>query len=457
MEAADLAFAGIARQAELIASGEVSSHELVETYLERIERLDPQLNAFRVVFAEQALAQARDAEAGTTDGDRPLRGVPVAIKDDANVAGEVTAWGTAAHGGPAEEDSEAVRRLRDAGAIVIGKTHVPELTQWPFTESITWGITRNPWNPERTPGGSSGGSAAAVAAGMVGAALGSDGLGSIRIPAGWCGVFGVKPQRGRISLAPRREHWYGLSVFGPLARRVVDAALFLDVTSGGSQALGEAAARPPGKLRIAVSYKIPPGVIARLDPPQRASTAETADLLRSLGHSVAERDPAYGGVVPAQLARYLRGIYDDARGMPYPDRLEKRTRSMARIGGLIPARVVERTRRNEARAAARLNALFEDHDVLLTPAAARPAPEAGRYQGKGALATLNGVAPWVPYFGPWNFTGQPAVAVPAGLTPDGLPRAVKLVGRPHDEATLVSLAAQIEAERPWADRRPPIS
>ena len=216
MDATDLAFAGIARQAELIAAGEVSSRELVELYLERIERLDPQLNAFRVVFAERALeADQADARRGA-GGERPLLGVPIAVKDDIDVAGEVTAFGTNAYGEPARADAEVVRRLRAAGAVIIGKTQRPELCIWPFTETATFGATRNPWDLQRAPGGSSGGSAAAVAAGLVGAALGSDGAGSIRIPAAWCGLFGLKPQRGRVPLAPHADAWHGLSVNGVL-------------------------------------------------------------------------------------------------------------------------------------------------------------------------------------------------------------------------------------------------
>jgi amidase len=459
MDPTDLAFAGIARQAELIAAGEISPRELVQLYLERIERLDPQLNAFRVVFAEQALAQAGDEEGHTgADDRRPLRGVPVAIKDDVDVAGEVTAHGSNAYGAPADEDSEVVRRLRDAGAIVIGKTNVPELEVWPFTETEAWGITRNPWNTGHVPGGSSGGSAAAVAAGMVGAALGSDGLGSIRIPAGWCGIFGIKPQRNRVPIAPKADAWHGLSVWGPLARSVRDAALFLDVAGEPSEpTLVHAAANPRSGLRIAVSYKSPPGVISKLYDEQRAAVAETADLLRSLGHTVEEAEISYGQVAPAMIARYLRGIHDDAKAMAHPERLEKRTKGMARMGAMVPARYIARTRSREAKVAERLGRLLADHDAILTPGAARPAPPVGRYEGKGAFITLNGVAAWVPYFGPWNFTGQPAVSVPAGFTADGLPRGVQLVGRASDEATLVSLAAQMEAERPWADRRPPVS
>src|SRR5437660_3636018 len=239
MDPSELAYAGIARQAELIAAREVSARELLDLYLARIERFDPLLNAFRVVFAERARLQADQADARRGAGEtRPLLGVPIAVKDDIDVAGEVTAWGTNAHGAPAQADAEVVRRLREAGAVIIGKTNVPELTIWPFTESATFGVTRNPWDRQRAPGGSSGGSAAAVAAGLVGAALGSDGAGSIRIPAAWCGVFGLKPQRDRVPVAPRQRPWYGLSVNGVLTRSVADTALFLD-TVGEPAGAGE--------------------------------------------------------------------------------------------------------------------------------------------------------------------------------------------------------------------------
>ena len=211
------------------------------------------------------MAEAEEAERTLRNGgtgDRPLHGVPVAIKDDTDVEGDVTPVGTRAHGPPARADSEVVRRLRDAGAIVIGKTNVPEYVIWRFTETPTWGATRNPWNLHRTPGGSSGGSAAAVAGGLVGGALGSDGAGSIRIPASCCGVFGLKPQRGRISIAPHTDDhfgWHGLSVYGPLVPRVRDAALFLDATAADRppRPFAEAAATPPGRLRIALSFKVP--------------------------------------------------------------------------------------------------------------------------------------------------------------------------------------------------------
>jgi amidase len=460
MDATDLAFTPAAEQARLIAAGEVSSRELVQTYLDRIERLEPQLNAWRIVFAERALAQADQADARRGAGnERPLLGVPIAIKDDIDVGGEVTAWGTSAHGGPAAQDAEVVARLRTAGAIVLGKTNVPEMTQWPFTETITFGATRNPWDIERAPGGSSGGTAAAVASAMVGIGVGSDGLGSIRIPAAWCGLFGIKPQRDRVPIAPHEDAWQGLSVNGPITRSVGDAGLFLDAVTDDGPGFAAAAARAPGTLRIAVSTKLAAGQLARLSPDVRAAVERTAELLRSLGHEVTERDPELpGSLMVNLLSRYFRGIHDDvAQAMPHPQRLEARTRTMARIGGMIPASFIAKQRAAEAGIAERINAIFDHADVLLQPGPVTGPPRIGQYHGRGALWTLNGVAPRVPFQGWWNGTGQPACVVPAGLDKDGLPVGVQLVGRPGDEATLLSLSAQLEAERPWADRRPPVS
>jgi amidase len=457
MDATDLCFAGAAEQARLVAAGEVSARELVEASLERIWQTDPDLNAFRVVLAHRALTEADQADARRGAGDRrPLLGVPVAIKDDADVAGEVTAWGSLSHGGPKERDSDAVRALRGAGAIVIGKTHVPELTIFPFTESLAFGATRNPWSLDHTPGGSSGGTGAAVAAGMVGVGLGSDGGGSVRIPAAFCGLFGIKPQRDRISLGPKREVWHGLSVFGPLARRVADAALFLEVAAGGGD-FAAAAAREPGRLRVAVSTKVPPGALARLGGEQREAVEATAELLRSLGHDVAEREIDYGPTAWLNVTvRYLRGVHDDARGVEHPERLEPRTKAMARLGALVGAGQLARARAAEEAVAARVNAIFDHADVVLTPGPAGAPFRVGQLHGRGALLTLNRVVAKVPYYGVFNVTGQPAASVPAGFDGAGLPLAVQLVGRPGDEATLLSLAAQIEQARPWAHERPPL-
>jgi len=468
MDPADLAYAGIARQAELIRDGEVSSVELVGVYLERIARLNPVLNAFRSVLDERVRLEAEQADARRAGGDRrPLLGVPIAVKDDIDLAGEPTRWGTNGNDRPVEKDAEVVRRLREAGAVMIGKTNVPELTIWPFTETATWGATRNPWDLQRTPGGSSGGSGSAVAAGLVGAALGSDGAGSIRIPAAWCGLFGLKPQRGRVSVAPRSRAWHGLSVNGVLSRRVADTALFHDVASGTTEVdedrapapegtFSEAASRSPGRLRIAYSSKLPPGTISKIDPDERRAFEQTVELLRTLGHELVERDPAYGADgIPSVIVRYLKGIHDDLQTLEHPERTERRTRGMARLGGLIPDAALQWSLANERSLAGRLNEVLVDHDVLMTPATATVPPRIGALEGRGAVWTLNAVAGMVPFNGVWNVTGQPAAAVPAGFGADGLPRSVQLVGREGDETTLLSLSAQLEAERRWEDERPP--
>ncbi|MGN6373369.1 MAG: amidase, partial [Solirubrobacteraceae bacterium] len=438
-----------------------------QTYLDRIERLNPVLRAYRVVLADSARVEAAAAQKRLDAGERrPLLGVPVAIKDDVDVAGEVTTMGTGAHGGPKAHDAVVVRRLREAGAVILGKTTCSELCIWPFTETPTFGATRNPWDLQRTPGGSSGGTGAAVAAGLVGAALGSDGGGSIRIPSAWCGLFGLKPQRGRVSMSPRAESWHGLSVNGVLTRTVADTALFLDVAAGStpvdrdrpeppSQPFSQFASGAPGRLRIAYSTRIPPPGLQRLDADCARAVAETVDLLRSLGHEVVEQDPDYGfDTGPLFLARMLRGIYDEARSTAHPERLARRTRAMARIGGMVPVALLERARAAEHAVSERLNGVLAAHDVLLTPTTAQPPSSIGQYDGRGALWTLNAVIGRVPFNAPWNYTGQPAASVPAGFGADGLPRGVQIVGRDGDEGTLLALAAQIETERPWAERRP---
>src|SRR3954454_12146739 len=246
-----MTFDGVAAQAESVRRGEVSARELVERTLRRIEQVDGELNAFGAVFAERALADADRVDGRRAQGERlPLLGVPVAVKDEIDIAGEVTSRGTGAITARAGADAEVVRRLRDAGAIVAGKTTMPELGLWPFTESITWGVTRNPWDLERTPGGSSGGSAAAVAAGLVPAALAADGAGSIRIPAAGVGLLGMKPTRDLVSLAPHTEHWHGLSVAGVLTRDVADTVALINVLQDRPLATSE-----PGRLRIAWSFR----------------------------------------------------------------------------------------------------------------------------------------------------------------------------------------------------------
>lgn len=460
-----MAFAGAAEQARLLASGAVTAPALTELYLERIARLDPEVRAYRVVFVDAARAAAAEAQERLDAGERlPLLGVPIAIKDDADVAGEVTTFGSTAHGPAPTRDSEVVRLLREAGAVILGKTAVPEMMIWPFTESVSFGATHNPWDVARTPGGSSGGSGAAVAAGLAPFALGSDGGGSIRIPATWCGLFGLKPQRDRVPTAPMEDGWCGLSVYGPMTHTVEDAALFLDVTCDKSMPGPEggfvrAASRPPQRLRIALSTKVPPLVNAHRDAEQRAAVHQAGQLLRELGHDVVVQDFDYPrlAVYGHFLPRMYRGVYDSVRVLPHQERLDSRTRGVARIGSLVSDSRIAKIRAAEADIATRIGSIFDDFDVVITPGTAAGPSKVGAYRRLGGVSTMALVAARVPYQAMFNATGQPAAVVPWGLDRAGLPLSIQLVGRPFDEATLLSLAAEIEADRPWAQRRPAIS
>ncbi|MBM3666705.1 MAG: amidase [Actinobacteria bacterium] len=466
MATEDLAHEGAARLAERLRAREVSSRELTRMFLERIERIDPAINSFRVVWAERALAAADEADGAIAAGESaPLLGVPIAVKDTVDVAGDVTMLGTAGFDRPAEADSEIVARLRGAGAVILGKTNLPELAIHGFTETRTFGVTRNPWNTGRTPGGSSGGSGAAVAAGLAAIAHASDGAGSIRYPAANCGLFGLKPQRDRLPIDG--EHWLGLSVNGCVSLTVADTALFMDaVTSGPAwsanappppeRSFSEAAATPTGKLRIAVSAK-PPRAAAPplLGAESHAVVEETAELLSGLGHSVDWKDPDWGGIGNQIAARYLAGIAEDIEAVPHRERLEPQTRGYARLARVLaPAWAARRSVRLEQADRDRVGAIFDDHDLLLTPMSAGPAVEVGRWHGRSALKALLGESRWYPYAVAWNHTGQPAASVPARLSAEGLPLAVQLVAPPGREDLLLSLAAQLESERPWA-RRPP--
>jgi amidase len=448
----ELLFAGPAALSERIRARELTPRELVELSLRRIEQLNPRLNAFRTTMPEEALAAADALSAS----DGQLIGVPVAVKDDLPVAGQSTTWGSRTYGPPHAQDSVAVARLRAAGAIPVGITNVPELMIFPWTASLANGITRNPWNPDRTPGGSSGGSAAATASGMVAAATGSDGGGSIRIPAACCGLVGMKPTRGRV---PADEGWLDLSVYGALARTTVDSALMLDVMAGSPDGRYQAAATAaaPGALRIATSSKVPPGLLASLAADQRGAFDSTAALLSDLGHEVAERHPAYGLASLTFTQTWLRAISEDAARVPDPSLLERSTRQMAAAGRTLVSK-----RRRDALLAqrpaltARILRLWDEFDVLLTPGLAKTAIAAEGGFDRPAPIAFDRAArftPWTPLF---NITGQPAIAIPAGIGQDGMPLSVQLVGRPGDEAVLYSLAAQIEQARPWADRRPPL-
>lgn len=458
----DLCFAGAAQQAATIRDGGITAAELVGATLKRIEAHNPLLNAYRVVLADQAVADA--ARLDKLDDDErhrlPLLGVPVAIKDTVAVKGEVTTWGTSANSIATPDDSPVVAALRDAGAIIIGKTSCSELAAWPVTETIAWGATRNPWNTDFSPGGSSGGSAAAVAAGLCGLALGSDGLGSIRSPASFTGLFGLKPQRGRVWHDP--DDWYDLAVNGPMARTVADAALFLDATGvdRAAKSFSEAVSTPPPPLRVAVAWKslAKPPLAARLGDEQRDAVTNTIELLEELGHTVIEQELSFSRHASSNvLVRYLAGVAQSAAQVEDRDALSNRTRTIAWAGRRVSERRLQRTLRREPAIAAAMNKIFDDADVVLTPGAVRRPLKVGQLDGKGTLRAFDVSGRIIPHYGPWNVIGQPAATVPAGFDRDGLPLSVQIAGRAHDEATLLSLAAQLETARPWAQHRPPTS
>ncbi len=466
----ELAFAGPIELARRVRERELTARELVEVFLARIERLDPRLNAFRETLQELALTTASQIDAGAMEGTGPLAGVPMAVKDDMPLGGHARTRGSRSPARPQASDAEALRRMRAAGAIPIGITRVPELMLFPWTASDAGGVTRNPWDLERTPGGSSGGSAAAVASGMVPAAGASDGGGSIRIPAACCGLVGMKPTRGRVSAQPLGDGWLGLSTFGALARTVADSALLLDVmhgaVAGDSYSVApprgsflQAAQTPPAiPLRIAISAKLPPGSFARLSADQRRAYDQTARLLSELGHELSERDPDYGLVSLEFIQTYLRGVHEEYATLERPELAERSTRQLAALGGrLVPERRRRRLLSKRPGTIARVASLWNDHDVLLTPGLATTAIGAEGAHGRSAPVALDKAGRFMPWYPVWNLTGQPAISVPAGFGVDGLPLSVQLVGRHGEEATLYSLAGQIEAARPWGSERPPIA
>ena len=451
-----------------LAAGAKTSTEMVERALSRIEATQSTLNAFRVVCTESARAAAVDADRRLAAGERlPLLGVPVAVKDDVDVEGHPTAFGCAGSFPNKSADSELVRRLRAAGAVIVGKTNAPEIGLYPFTEGPAFGVTRNPWNLNHTPGGSSGGSAAAVAAGIVPAATGSDGLGSVRIPAAWCGLVGIKPQRGRISTWPEAESFNGLSCYGPLTRTVADTALMLDVLSGGhpgdlhtppppAEPFVTAATRNPGRLRIALSPRAPfSGVPVRLDPEIRAAMQRIGRVLADLGHEVVHDDPRYGLMGVTVVIRGQAGVGEWIANVPDHSLLDSRTRATASAGRLMGRTLGKLARHAEPLLQRWVGRIFDRADVVLTPTSASLPLAIGAYDGLSHWATDQLIASSCPYAWPWNVLGWPAINVPAGLSRDGLPFGAQLLGPANTEDRLLALAAQLEQVERWHERVAP--
>jgi amidase len=459
-----------------VRAGELSARELVETALRAIDAREPQINAFTHVAHERALAQA--AAIGPGD-ERPFAGVPIAIKDNRAVAGMPLSFCSDVWaGGPAmRTEHHFVTRLREAGFVIVGKTALPENGILPTCESRHNGPTANPWSLDRTPGGSSGGSAAAVAAGMLPIAHGNDGGGSTRIPASCCGLVGLKPSRNRISSGPFAGDSF-LVGDGVLTRTVADTAAVLDVIAGyelgdantappapAGAFLAAARSEPPSGLRIAMTLT-PALDSARLDPECARAVDDAAALLEALGHTVEPFDPPWAG--RDLLADFTRAFGPGIASVSVAG-ARARGRELAE-GDVEPLTwaMYENARANTTldylAAMARLEAVAREivralapFDVLLTPALAARPVKTGEIHGRGPdpWGNYRRSGAFTPYTAIVNVTGLPAISVPLSLGEDGLPTAIQLVGRPFGEAGLLSLAAQLETAQPWADRRPP--
>ena len=460
-------------QAAAVRSREVSPTELVAHALRRVEALDAGLGAFLTVTPERALAAARRAERRLREGGDlpPLLGVPTAVKDLNNTAGVRTTFGSSvlADNVPTVDDA-VVTRLAEAGTISIGKTNTPEFGFPCYTDNALVGPARCPWDPGRLAGGSSGGAAVAVAAGMLPVAQGSDGGGSIRIPASVNGLVGLKPARGRVSNAPLGSDVTGLGTNGPLARTVRDAAALLDAMAGpvtgdpawapplppGETFLG-AADRPVGRLRIG-RYLETPTADAGLEPAVQTAFDDAARLLEELGHEVEDVPPGLLG--PDVLTAFERVWSLSGTLLPVPPErigeLRPLTRELRARGLALSAQQAMEALTALRLFARRFVAATNRYDVLLAPVTTMTPRPLGWFDADGdGAADFDRQERYAAFTAVFNVTGQPAVSVPLHWTDDGLPVGTMLVGRPADEVTLLSLAAQLEAAHPWAHRHPP--
>jgi amidase len=457
----ELAFAPALELAARVRANEVAPHELAELYRARIERLDPQLNAF-VTLADEP----------QPDGDAESRfyGVPLPVKDLTETAGMRTTYSCKAFAQNVPTvDASVVRRLREAGFTIIGKTNTPEFGTIGMTESELNGDCRNPWDTTRTPGGSSGGAAAAVAAGLAPLAHASDGGGSIRIPASCCGLFGIKPSRGRVSPAPFVSGSLGLGTSGPLAHTVRDAAALLDVMSGnepGDMYVAPQPERPfldeadqaPGRLRVAVTTE--PPIAVPVDPACAAAARDAGELLSELGHDVVDATPPWQS--DEMIAHFIR-IWQTGpatAGVDDLSLLEPINRMLAEDARSTPSPQYVASVMQLQQHTRRVLPFWAEVDVLVTPTLAlKPVPIGWTWADADGdpYRAFASQWLWTPFTAIVNVTGQPAASVPLHWSDDGLPIGVQLIGRPFGEATLIRLAAQLEEARPWAGRRPPVS
>jgi amidase len=454
-------------QAAAVRERRVSPVELVEHYLTRIERLNDDVGAFVTVTPELALAAAREAERAVADSAGPLHGVPTAIKDLNLTAGVPTAFGTAAFE-PMDLgiDDAVVTKLKAAGMVSLGKTNTPEFGLPCYTEPDNAPPARTPWDLERSAGGSSGGAAAATAAGLVPAAQGSDGGGSIRIPSSLCGLFGLKPSRGRVSNAPLSAEISGLAVNGPIARTVRDAAALLDAMAGPAPSdwtwapppetsFLAACDEPPARLRIG-RYATPVVGDAAPHPDCIAAYDAASDLLEKLGHTVVDHQPTFtADLVPAfeaiWAAEFL-ALPIDETAEPKIRPLTRWIRDKGRAASGADVYAALATLRNAARAEIEAT---QGYDAILTPTLAQPPLLVGELRNDDdPAADFEAQKRFTPFTAPYNMSGQPAVSIPLHWSEAGLPIGIQLVGRPFEEATLLRIAAQVEDAAPWVQHRP---
>ncbi|HET7482678.1 MAG TPA: amidase [Actinomycetota bacterium] len=467
-------------QAQLVRDGEVSPAELVEDAIARIEKLNPELNAVIHPMFDQARAAAR---AELPDG--PFRGVPMVLKDlDGSIAGEPFHCGNKLMKEVdfrPHHDSFSHKKLRDAGFVFVGKTNCPEFGFVPTTEPKAYGATRNPWDPSRSTGGSSGGTAAAVASRMVAVGSAGDGGGSIRIPASECGLVGLKPSRGRVSLGPELgEAWHGLVVRGGLSRTVRDSAGVLDVMSGEvpgdpyvappfSRPLTDEVGADPGKLRIGFTTRAFADMAVTEDVCVRA-VQDAATLLGSLGHEVEEDSPAslndtdvisHGVTIIAAWARWELDSWGRVIGRTFgPDDVEEGTWQFAELAGQVTGtEYIKAIEAIHARSRDTADWWAGGFDLLLTPTIPQPPPPLGSWEPteENPMQGLAMSTQMVSFVAAFNLTGQPAISLPLFQSEDGLPIGIQLVAPYGREDLLVRIASQLEAERSWIDRRPPLS
>lgn len=468
MNPLDLAFRPALEQARMIRQAEISPLELTQLYLERIQQFDSTLGSYFTVVAEQALEDAKLKTERLFDGERenlpPFYGVPIGIKDLNSVANIRCTYGCKAlMDNIATFDDGVTQKIRQAGFVILGKTAAPEFGSVPYTESAGFPPTRNPWNLDYTAGGSSGGAAAAVAAGLSPIAQGSDGGGSIRGPANCCGLVGIKPARGRVSSAPVGDRLSGIATNGPIARTVTDAAALLDVMSGYITGdpywlpdpkptfleTAQQAAQGVSPLRIAFSTTIPP-VTETIDPLCQQAVMDTVALLQDLGHTLEPASPNYEGLIEPFTVVFRSAFSASELPREALTPINRWFISFADSSGDYhkAAWVMQAIAR-------RIVAFFDQYDALLLPVYLHPPIRIGEWADLEPEALIQHITNWIAPCPPFNATGQPAIAIPTGFSPNGLPLGVQIVGRPAADATVIALSAQIEAARPWSHHRPP--